>query len=190
MAVTATFTPAVVCRYGVTTTVHVAAVRCLWCPVFGSRPVQVVLTREPGRASGFDLALASTDTTATPETVIERYADRWSIEVAIEDATQIFGVGQARNRTADAVRRTVPFGLFCQTLTVLWYARPGHHPDDVTDHRARAPWYITKSQPSVADMLAKLRRVLIATRFRLPHPKQPTPAEIHAIRLAWELTAA
>jgi hypothetical protein len=41
-----------------------------------------------------------------------------------------------------------------------------------------APWYTTKTQPSVADMLAKLRRVLIAIRFRLPHPTQPTPAEI------------
>ena len=28
-------------------------------------------------------------------TVIERYAARWSIEVAIEDAKQLFGTGQA-----------------------------------------------------------------------------------------------
>jgi hypothetical protein len=189
LAVTATFTPTTVTRYGVTTTVHVARLTCLWYSVFGPRPVQVVLVREPGRASGFDLALVTTDTTAAPAAVIGRYAARWSVEVAIEDAKQTFGVGQAHNRKADAVRRTVPFGLFCQTLTIVWYARSGHHPDDVADHRARAPWYVTKSQPSVADMLVKLRRVLIATRFRLPHPAQPTPAEIHTIRLAWEVTA-
>jgi hypothetical protein len=101
-----------------------------------------------------------------------------------------FGVGQAHNRTANAVRRTVPFGLFCQTLTIVWYAQSGHHPADTADHRARAPWYTTKTQPSVPDMLAKLRRMLIATRFQLPHPDQPTPAEIHTIRLAWELSVA
>jgi SRSO17 transposase len=36
---------------------------------------------------------------------------RWSIEVAIEDAKQLLGTGQARNRTAAAVERTVPFQL-------------------------------------------------------------------------------
>jgi len=190
LAVTAVFTPAAVTRYGGTTTVHTASFTCLWYSVFGPRPVQVVLIREPGRATGFDLALVCTDTTASPATAIERYATRWSIEVAIEDAKQTFGAGQARNRKADAVRRTVPFGLFCQSLTIVWYTQSGHHPDDVAEHRARAPWYVTKSQPSVADMLAKLRRVIIAARFRLPHPKQPTLAEIHAIRLAWELNGA
>ena len=189
LAVTASFTPAVVRRYGITTTVHVAAVTCLWYSVFGSRPVQVIMVREPGRASGFDLALVSTDLDASPAQIIDRYATRWSVEVAIEDAKQSFGVGQARNRTPNAVRRTLPFGLTCQTLTVLWYAQAGHH------HRRHRPpptrpWYTTKTQPSVADMLAKLRRVLIAARYRLPHPAQPTPAEIHAIRLAWEITAA
>jgi len=39
-------------------------------------------------------------------------------------------------------------------------------------------------------MAAKLRRVLIAAKFRASHPGQPTPEEIHAIRLAWEYAAA
>lgn len=111
LAVTACFTPATVRRYGVSTTVHITTVTCLWYSVFGSRPVQVVLIRDTGRAHGFDLALVSTDLAASPAAIIERYAARWSIEVAIEDAKQLFGVGQARNRTAEAVRRTVPFGL-------------------------------------------------------------------------------
>jgi hypothetical protein len=86
--------------------------------------------------------------------------------VAIEDARQVFGAGQARNRTARAVERTIPFQLACQALATTWYATAGHHPADVADHRARAPWYTTKSQPSTADMLAKLRRVLIAAKYR------------------------
>jgi hypothetical protein len=61
--------------------------------------------------TGYDLALVTTDTAAQ---MIERYAARWSIEVAIEDARQLFGAGQARNRTARAVERTIPFQLACQ----------------------------------------------------------------------------
>ncbi len=158
---------------------------CLWHGVFGARPVQVVLIRDRA-ATGYDLALATTDLAATPAQIIERYASRWSIEVAIEDAKQIFGAGQARNRLPAAVHRTLPFSLACQSLAVLWYATAGHHPADVDDHRARAPWYRTKAEPSTADMIAKLRRVLIAAKYRPVHPGEPTHAEIHAIRLAWE----
>jgi hypothetical protein len=139
---------------------------------------------------GYDLALVTTDLGATPAQVIKRYAARWSIEVAIEDATQEFGAGQARNRTANAVRRTIPFQLPCQTLAMTWYATTGHDPADVEEHRARAPWYRSKSRPSTAGMPGKLRRVLIAARFSASRPDQPTPQEIHAIRLAWEAAAA
>ncbi|SBW21993.1 transposase, IS4 [Candidatus Protofrankia californiensis] len=143
-----------------------------------------------GRIGTYDLALVTTDPDATPAGTVERYAARWSIEVAIEDAKQIFGVGQARNRLQHAVERTIPFGLTCQTLTTLWYATAGHDPADVTDHRTRAPWYTTKTDPSTADMISKLRRVLIAAKYQVTRPEQPTPAEIHAIRLAWDTDAA
>jgi hypothetical protein len=48
------------------------------------------------------------------------------------------------------------------------------------------PWYTSKAEPSTADMTAKLRRVIIAAKFKHVHADQPEPAEIHAIRLAWE----
>jgi hypothetical protein len=190
LARTATFTPTTVHRYGQTTTVHTATINCLWYTVFGPRPVTVTLLRESQTPRGYDLALVTTDPDATPAQTVARYACRWAIEVCIEDAKQLLGVGQAHNRTPKAVERTVPFGLACQTLAVCWYATTGHDPDDVTDHRARRPWYRTKTTPSTADMHAKLRRVLIATKYRPAHPDQPTPTEIHTIRLAWEDTAA
>jgi DDE superfamily endonuclease len=190
LARTATFTPATVLRYGQTSTVYLASARCLWYSVFGAQQVTVVLLREDADSTGYALALVSTDLQATAGQIVERYAARWSVEVAIYEAKQLVGVGQARNRVAAAVERTVPFGLACQTLAVCWYATAGHHPNDVTEHQTRAPWYRTKTHPSTADMLAKLRRVLIATRFRCARPDQPTPAEIQAIRLAWENPAA
>jgi DDE superfamily endonuclease len=189
LAATASFAPVTVTRYGTAATIHAAVITCLWYSVFGSRPVTVVLIRDRSTA-GYDLALVTTDTAAPAAQVIERYAARWSIEVAIEDARQVFGAGQARNRTARAVDRTVPFQLACQAVAVTWYATAGHHPADVEGHRARAPWYTSKTQPSTADMAGKLRRVLIAARFRASRPDQPTPEEIHAIRLAWEDLAA
>ena len=189
LASTAAFTKVTVTRYGKTAVIQVAAVTCLWHSVFGTRPVTVVLIRDRAKTS-YDLALVTTDTAASPAQVIERYAARWSIEVAIEDSKQIFSAGQARNRAARAVERTIPFQLACQAIAVTWYATVGHHPADVEDHRARAPWYLTKAQPSTADMAGKLRRVLIAARFRASRPDQLTPEEINTIRLAWEGLAA
>lgn len=168
---------------------HAAVIDCLWYGVFGRQQVQVVLIRERGER-GYDIALVSTDLAASAAQLVERYAARWSIEIAIEDAKQSFGVGQARNRVHRAVQRTVPFTLAMGSLTICWYATAGHHPDDVTAARARAPWYRSKTQPSVADMLAKLRRVIIAAQFRLEDPARATPLEINTLRLAWADTAA
>ncbi len=176
-------------RYGKTAAISAAAVTCLWPSVFGTRAVTVVLIRDRSAAS-YDLALVTTGTAATAAQVTGRYAARWSIEVAIEDARQVFGAGQARNRTARAVERTVPFQLACQAIATCWYATAGHDPADVADHRARAPWYASKAQPSTAGMAAKLRRVIIAARFKASRPDQPTPEEISILRLAWENLAA
>ena len=189
LAATTAFTQVTVTRYGKAATISAAAVTCLWPSVFGTRQVTVVLIRDKS-AAGYDLALVTTDTSATAAQAIERYASRWSIEVAIEDARQVFGAGQARNRTARAVERTVPFQLACQAIATCWYATAGHDPADMADHRARAPWYTTKAQPSTADMAAKLRRVIIAARFKASRPDQPTPEEISVLRLAWEDAAA
>jgi hypothetical protein len=162
---------------------------CLWHTVFGPQKVQVVLLRDTA-TRGFGLALVTTGLHASPAQVIERYAARWPIEAAAEDARQIFGAGQARNRVAGAVRRTLPFTLTCQTLATIWYATSGYHPDDVTARRLDAPWYRTRTGPSTAGMIAKLRRVLSAARFQPPRPDQATPEEIHAIHLAWQTEAA
>jgi hypothetical protein len=189
LAATAAFTQVTVTRYGKTVTIQAAALTCLWYSVFGTRPVTVVLIRDKSK-TGYDPALVTTDTAAFAAHVIERYAGRWSVEVATEDSKQIFGAGQARNRTARAVERVIPFQLACQAIAVTWYATAGHDPADVQGHRARAPWYTAKAQTSTADMAAKLRRVIIAARFRASRPDQPTPEEINVIRLAWEDLAA
>ena len=82
------FEQVTVTRYGKTAAIQAAGVTCLWHSVFGTRPVTVVLIRDRTK-TGYDLALVTTDTAASPAQVIERYAARWSVEVAMEDSKQI-----------------------------------------------------------------------------------------------------
>jgi hypothetical protein len=192
LAAATAWTRTTVSRYGRTDTVDLADTRCLWYGAYRSRTVRVILVRNPASTAkaGYDLALITTDLTSPAEAIITRYAARWSIEVAIEDAKQITGVGQARNRTPAAVARTVPFGLITQTLIVCWYALHGDHHTTVTQRRAQAPWYRSKTQPAYHDMIVKLRRTLITARFHPGTTTNPTPQETHAILLSWAEAAA
>jgi hypothetical protein len=137
--------------------VHLAETTCLWYGSFHTRTVRVILLRDDTTDTGYDLALVTTDLTNSPAELITRYTMRWSIEVTFAEARDLLGAGQAHNRTRHAVERTVPSTLYCYTITVAWYALHGHQPSDVAEHRERAPWYTTKTDPSLADMVAKLR---------------------------------
>ena len=101
--------------------------------IHDKRNHRLVLVRDADTTEGYALAIFTTDTTATPEQVVSRYADRWSIEVANATGKQLLGIGQARNRVARAVERTVPFEFLIQTLALpvdpesLTY--PTRHPD-------------------------------------------------------------
>ena len=177
-------------RYGKQEAVEVHAFRCLWHGTLGYTPVQVLLIRDTTKPTGYQLALLSTDLDANPAALIERYGDRWPIEVSFEEAKQLAGVGHARNRTQRAVERTVPFQFICMTLTIIWYALHGDHQTDVDEHRARAPWYQTKTNPSFADMLAKLRRTIIAAQYSPGRLHAPYQRKITAIQQALAATLA
>ncbi len=189
LAATLPWTTETVTRYGVSSTVEIAHRLCLWYRSFAGQTVHLVMVRAP-RKLGFEIALVTTDLDASPARIVERYASRWSIEVAFEEAKQVTGVGEARNRKELAVRRTVPFGLFCQSLLAVWYATSLHADTVVAERRRQAPWYRTKESPSTADMLAAARRVLIAARFSATRPAAPTPSEILEVQRAWAMAAA
>jgi hypothetical protein len=176
---------ATVRRYGKTETLTVCALDCLWEPLGPDTPVRVIIVKDDTKPAGYQLALITTDLTATAAQIIERYADRWAIEVCFEEAKHQAGVGQARNRTQNAVERTAPFQFLTMTLTIIWYAIHGHHPDDIAEHRARAPWYLSKTNPSFADMIAKLRRTIIADQYSPGRLRAPYQQKITAIQQAW-----
>ena len=181
IAETATFTAVTVTGPdGRTRSEHVYEFVCLWYTPFYTRPVKVILIRNPGRSDGFDIALASTDADAHAAELIARYDSRWTIETAHQQA-KAHGVGDARNRVQHAVQRTVPFGFLCQTITVVWYALHGDPEADLDARRQAAPWYRQKATISYADMLAALRRDLIRHDFwaqappKTTNPKLPQP---------------
>lgn len=177
-------------RYGRADTVAVADITCLWYGAFGKRLGRLIAVNDTVAGKTRQLMLFTTDLTATTEQVIARYVSRWSIEVAIGTAKGPMGVGQARNRVQAAVERTVPFGMLTMSLVYLWYTLHGHHPDDITNRRAAAPWYTSKTEPSFDDILAKLRRTTIAARFMPQRPAQPTTEEINTVHQAWASAAA
>jgi DDE superfamily endonuclease len=187
-ATTAVWQTVSVTRYGRVDTVRIAVLDCLWYGVFGPQPVRMTLVRDP--ETGPMLALITTDLAVSAADLVARYAARWAIEVTFFDTRQTLGVGQARNRTPQAVNRTWAFGMYVYTLVVLWYALYGHRSGIVADRRIHAPWYLSKTDPSFADMLTALRRTLIAARYMGSRPAQPTNAEIRQVQRAWALAAA
>jgi hypothetical protein len=174
-------------RYGQTADVRIAEKRVQWYGPWKDLPVRLILLRDTSKY--YNLALITTDLSTPAEQIISAYAARWSIEVVFSQMRQNLGVGQARNRTAHAVNRTLPFGLTVYTLIILWYAQHGHPTQDAAAHRSLSPWYTTKTDPSFQDMIDALRRATLAARFSPTSPAQPTPEEIHAVTTAWAQAA-
>ncbi|WP_107090757.1 transposase [Streptomyces sp. WM6378] len=108
---------------------------CLWYRSLHTRTVRVLLVRETDKNANKPLlALVTTDLTTPAERLVSRYASRWGIEVTFTEAREHLGAGQAQSRTRRAVEHTVPFALYCYTITVIWYTLHGHHPSDAVNH--------------------------------------------------------
>ena len=174
----ATWADTVINVYGHDTAVQIAALQGLWHGSFKTVPGRVVLVRDPGSPKAYDLGLFTLDTDADPAAIAERYSWRWPIEPSNAAGKQILGVGDACNRVQKAVERTVPFGFLIQTLLICWYTRCACAPADIGRRRRRCPWYRTKTSPSPADMLARLRREFLTARISAIGPGQPDPDQI------------
>ena len=188
IAATAPWRRVSVDRYGRSDTVEIAVIDTIWYGPFGNTPGHTVLVREPGGQKM--LAIFTTDTDSSIEAVVTRYAHRWPIETAIAASKQLLGVGQARNRLRRAVERTVPFQFCVYSLVVVWYALHGYHRDDLASRRDEQPWYTSKTDPAFEDMIAKLRRTLVASRITGVAAAQPDPHKYRDYELACAAAAA
>ena len=104
--------------------VEVHVFNALWYGVLATETVKVVMAGDGGKDS-YGIAIVSADLDASDVRLIERYARRWSIEVTFEEGKSIAGVADARNRTQNAVQRTVPFGFYSMSILVVWFAASG-----------------------------------------------------------------
>ena len=154
-------------------TAHVHELCCLWYKPFYTRPVNVILIRNPGTSEGFDVAIASTDIDIPADRLLSRYDSRWTIETCNQEA-KAHGVGEARNRVQKAVERTLPLGFLAQTITIAWYQLHCDLNADLDARRRTAPWNRHKTTISYTDMLAALRRELIRHEFWAQAPPTTT----------------
>lgn len=157
----------------------------------GAQPVRVILVGEPGAPDGYDLALVCTDLDSTPAELVERYADRWSVEVLFEESRLVAG-GRAWPQShppRGPAHRPLRPGLLCVSLVVCWYAQHGQPAADLAAYRARAPWYRTKHAVSLAGMLTALRRELLAAQFLSSRLVTPTLDELLHAQAARAATA-
>ena len=189
-AAAADWQDAVIHVYGEDTAVQIASCEALWYGSFKSAPGQLVLVREPGSRKPYDLGLFTLDTSASPAAIAERYSWRWPIEPSNATGKQILGVGDACNRAEKAVQRTVPFGFLIQALLIIWYARWAWDPADIDRRRQLCPWYRTKTEPSAADMLARLRREFLKARFSANRPGRSHHDQIDDYVWTCDTTAA
>jgi hypothetical protein len=124
-----------------------------WPTVTGSKPVRVVLVRDP-QGQWRNEALVSTDPTLSDWLIVTGYCRRWSVEVAFCDAKQQLGLHDPQVWSAPAVERATPMAWLVGTLVVLWYAETGK---DGPQARRQQPWYRHKPSLTFADMLASCR---------------------------------
>jgi hypothetical protein len=137
----------------------------LWYrPGCGVTPVRWVLVRQREGKRG-DEVFFTTDLAMAPEAIVETFVRRWSLETAFEETRAHLGLETLRNRSANAVRRSVPLLLALYSLILVWFARHAQVPGAWVRSR---PWY-PKEHVTFSDMLAAARHDILAGRIS-SHP--------------------
>lgn len=181
----------------------------LWYRVAGTRPLLMMVTRDP-RGYLEDRAFFTTDATLGVEGLAQGVARRWPQEVMHRDVKQHLGLEDPQNgwwrrakghrrprkqagpqphdqRGQRAVERTVPLVFITYSLVALWYFQHGAVDDDVRRARAQAPWYRQKREPSFADMLQAARRAWWQVRLFEQPALRPLSTKIVALLPDWLL---
>jgi hypothetical protein len=141
-------------QFGLHATLAVKTIQALYYKSGGDRLLTIVLVRDlqGGRP---DQMFYCTALDWDVRRILGTYAYRWAIECTFENCKQRLGLGEAANRVATAVARTVPVGFFLYSIVIVWFHRVGH---EFVQFPFR-PWYRRKREPSFADILTTLRRV-------------------------------
>lgn len=119
----------------------------------GATEVRWVVVRDP-EGKHKDEVFFTTDMKLTPKAIVEAFVRRWSLETTFQEAREHLGLETLRNRSGEAVRRSVPMLMGLYSLIVVWFARHVRHPERCRRHM---PWYV-KECVTFSDMLAAARQ--------------------------------
>jgi len=197
--------------YGKRVTLLVWTRVCLWYHVTGGSAVRVVVTKDPRRRAK-PRAYFCTEPERAVEEILQVYAQRWDLEVAIRNAKQTLGLEDPQNgwwrrkhgrrsdtrrpgphprgrRGENAVLHTVPLAWAAYALVLIWYLERGQQQRDVARAQKLAPWYRLKREPSFTDMLAAVRRSLWRKRLSRNPDAQQHPEKVLETLPLWALAA-
>ena len=107
----------------------------------GATWVRWVIVRDPDGKRNEEIFF-TTDRSLSPAGIVECYVRRWSIEVTFEEARRHLGIETLRNRTHNAVNRSVPFLLSLYSLIIVWFSMRKRRDAPRTN---AAPWYRKRS---------------------------------------------
>lgn len=129
----------------------------------------------------------TTDRTLTPEEIVECYVRRWSIEVTFEEARRHLGIETLRNRTRNAVHRSVPMLLALYSFIVSWFLL---YKSGDKDYVNRAPWY-KKECVTFSDMLKAARFDILSEIISLQDGNLPCEFQVASLtmNIIYSLTA-
>jgi DDE superfamily endonuclease len=136
----------------------------IWHSVLPGRLLRVVVVWRPhlagpqkphgrkafGRLKPLE-AFFSTDVSLSPHAILETYADRWAMEIAIRDGHAYYGVAQDQCRKFEHILGANTFRLLMAAARTLWFIVSSEQHADVALQRFR-PWYRHKVAPSQFDV--------------------------------------
>jgi hypothetical protein len=153
----------------------VLGVTCLWYHVCRSKPIRLVIVRDPAGRQKDDFFFC-TDARVPDQQIVQRYYDRWGVEDGIGESKQHMGFEKTHGWCSKTVRRQAPIAMVLTTLVKAWYAKCAAREPSLLPKAT--PWYPAKKRPSFADMLSALRRVLWQHRIL---PKSGFSSRVHRI---------
>lgn len=144
----------------------------------GATWVRWVAVRDPDKKRK-DEIFFTTDRTLSPAGIVECYVRRWSIEVTFEEARRHLGIETLRNRTHNAIQRSVPMLFSLYSLIVTWFAlfKNGNG-----DYINRTPWY-KKTHITFSDMHKAARFDILSELVSLQDGKSTPEFQVASLAM-------
>jgi hypothetical protein len=139
----------------------IAEYNVLWYHVCKTRPVKLVIVRDPDGIEPDDFFF-TTDVSLAPEIVTAQYSGRWSIEDTFRNTKQFLGGQDPQTWKVNGPERAAAFAFIVYSLTWMWFIMTKKHRKPCWPS---LPWYTSKSTPSFQDALAALRSGLWRARL-------------------------